>query len=69
MNRTLAIAAAMIAGAFLSGCAVVSLGAAAVDVGVTAASTAVGVTTDVAGAAAGTVTGSGKDDKDNKDKD
>ena len=64
MNRTLAILAAVIASAFLSGCAVVSLGAAVVDVGVTTASTAVGVTTHVAGAVADTVTGSDKDDKE-----
>ena len=63
MNRTLAILAVMIAGAFLSGCAVVSLGVAAVDVGATAVSTTVDVTTGVAGA----VVGSDKDDDKDKD--
>lgn len=63
MKRTLAIMIAVIAGPFLSGCAVVSLGAAAVDVGVTAVSTTVDVTTGVAGA----VVGSDKDDDKDKD--
>ena len=45
----------------LSGCAVATVAGAAVDV----ASTAVGVTTDIAGGAVRTVTGSGSHDKSN----
>ena len=56
MTKIFAVAVLALA---LSGCAVASVAGAAVDV----ASTAVGVTTDIAGGAVRTVTGS-SDDKD-----
>ena len=56
MAKILAVAVLALA---LSGCAVATVAGAAVDV----ASTAVGVTTDIAGSAVRTVTGSSSDEK------
>lgn len=60
----IAVLAALALG--LGGCAVASAGVAVASAGVSVAATAVDVTTDVAGGAVRTVTGSGDDEKKDK---
>lgn len=70
MGKILALAVlGVLLGLPLGGCAVVEVGAAAVDVGATAATTAVSVTGDVASGVVHTVAGSSDDKDKDGDKD
>lgn len=64
MRTVISIAALTLFAAMLSGCAVVSVGATAVEAGASVASTAIGAAGDVASGTIRTVTGS-SDDKEN----